>query len=332
MKTILFVLMISLCVFFACSCDVQNNFAQNNDSIKIVSWNVQTFFDAQTSGLEYSEFKGSKTNWNKEMYIQRLERLCSSISKINADIIVLQEIESNAVMYDIVNYLHGYMSYDKTYKYMCFGSQANASIGCGVLSRYPLAQMNLHQLDIQTEGKQPQMRPLMEVSVFTQEENSESFLFKLFVCHWKSKSGGQETAEIWQKYQESVVERLLKENIADKNERVIICGDFNRDLNEFVFDSECECCVFMGEIPVQSGWLISKDFAGEGSYRYDGQWEKIDHFFSAGNVQIASFSAIVDGEWACMDDNGNIIPYRFSVWNGQGYSDHFPIECIINLK
>ena len=46
-----------------------------SNKLKIVNWNVQTFFDYQTDGSEYSEFVTSAT-WGKEMYVVRLERLC----------------------------------------------------------------------------------------------------------------------------------------------------------------------------------------------------------------------------------------------------------------
>ena len=49
----------------------------------VVSWNVQTFFDAQTSGLEYTEFQGSKSRWSQELYEARLERLAESIELLD---------------------------------------------------------------------------------------------------------------------------------------------------------------------------------------------------------------------------------------------------------
>ena len=42
--------------------------------ISITSWNLQTFFDGNTTGTEYSEFRKSK-NWNVTTYEARLNKL-----------------------------------------------------------------------------------------------------------------------------------------------------------------------------------------------------------------------------------------------------------------
>ena len=48
-------------------------YAQGSVSLKVVSWNVQTFFDARTEGCEYAEFK--KGGWGKDAYVCRLKNL-----------------------------------------------------------------------------------------------------------------------------------------------------------------------------------------------------------------------------------------------------------------
>ena len=62
--------------------------------ISIVSWNVQTFFDSNTSGEEYAEFK-KRGNWSKALYIERLERLCESINVLDADSVETSMESSN---------------------------------------------------------------------------------------------------------------------------------------------------------------------------------------------------------------------------------------------
>ena len=75
------VLWILFLPFFAC-CD------SGKSEVKIANWNVQTFFDANNDGTEYSEFAKSKT-WGEEMYKERLKRLCSVIKKLAADIFIM---------------------------------------------------------------------------------------------------------------------------------------------------------------------------------------------------------------------------------------------------
>ena len=44
------------------------------ETIRIVNWNAETFFDAHTEGSEYAEFKSSKSKWGSERYAARLGR------------------------------------------------------------------------------------------------------------------------------------------------------------------------------------------------------------------------------------------------------------------
>lgn len=336
------------CAMFA-GCSLDSDVISTPETVRLVSWNVQTFFDAETSGLEYSEFRGGKSRWCVEMYEERLDRLCAAIAQLDADVLVLQEIENESVMYDIVNRLPGVFARDRLYRYMCFAGEPNAAIGCGVLSRLPLGKRTVHQVDSRIHGNQPQVRPLLEVDVLAETvagasgersvvESAGDVLFRLFVCHWKSKSGGEDVAALWQNEQENVLAgRLL--SLQDSSGQpafpAVICGDFNRDLSEFSVQPATygtDEFVLLGDVPVYSGWIAAGESGGSGSYWYKERWEKIDHFFVFGAVHLEHFSVVADGPWARMDEGGEVVPFRFAVWNGQGYSDHFPVECVVALK
>lgn len=301
---------------------------RNPGRVRLVSWNVQTFFDAQTSGLEYPDFRGNRTRWCLQMYEERLDRLCQAAARLDADVLVLQEVESEAVMYDIVNRMYGYFPRNKSYGYMCFAAEEGSAIGCGILSRLPLGKTTAHQLDVRTHGEQPQLRPLLELDVHAEAVPPGAAAFRLFVCHWKSKSGGAEEASLWQKEQEAVLAARLS-SLLKSPVPAVVCGDFNRDLREF---SGKDGRVLLGGVAVESGWLVSGAASGKGSYFYKDSWERIDHFFTAGNISLERFAAVSDGPWSCLDDSGETIPFGFTVWSGQGWSDHFPVECVVALK
>ncbi|MBO5137880.1 MAG: endonuclease/exonuclease/phosphatase family protein [Spirochaetaceae bacterium] len=331
---------LSVMFFFGCMLE-ENSSSIIPDSIHLVSWNVQTFFDATTTGTEYSEFIGSKSRWNQELYLQRLDKLCQAITILDADILVLQEIENQAVMYDIMNMLQEHLHGDRIYKYMCFAAEKDAAIGCGVFSRLPLKNMTTHQLDSRLYGQQPQLRPLLEVTVTATVAGNNATseygvdLFKLMVCHWKSKSGGQEEAVLWQSQQEKLlVSRLTQLENADGSLKIpaIICGDFNKDLSEFAKSNNCNCCVSMNGMLLKNGWLSTFDPECCGSYWYQGKWEKIDHIFTLGELDMEGFQAVKSQLWCCLDESGETIPFRYSVWQGAGFSDHLPVECFISLQ
>lgn len=299
-----------------------------DNSYSMVSWNVQTFFNAIPDGTEYSDFLKTE-DWTESKYRTRLTRLCECIESFNADILVLQEIESDAVIYDIVNNLRIQSNLSLSYKYATFSKEENSSLGCAVLSRVPILSCEIHHIDIRDITlMQPSMRPLMEV------------LFDggltVFVVHWKSKSGTDNT-DFWRSWQENLLATRINEL---GSECFIACGDFNKNIDEFSHLQEEVCLtkenvnkpnIFLtGEknIFVYSPWLNdeSKNTYSVGSYFYDGSWEYIDNFFSGSEVCLSDFSPIKIGSH--VTDEGK--PYRYSIYSGQGYSDHLPIKATIS--
>ncbi len=318
--------------------------AQGEHKISIASWNVQCFFDAITHGTEYKEFKSSK--WNRSAYETRLERLCSSIKTINADIFVLQEIENDSVIVDISNRLQDFSwNQNRNWNYATFSKNSGDSIGCAVISRFPIIECTAHNIDIRTEKKaQPNTRPITAVKIDARGEK-----ITLLVNHWKSKSGGGAETEVWRNWQESLLYRLFEKSV-NSGEKVVACGDFNRDINEFLVlekslgkiafrkaafkkDSEKYSSATPkihfeeGSIHVFSPWFsVGGAMENSGSYHYRDCFERIDHFFLSENIGPVSFSA-VKGPWC--DEHG--IPMRYQIFTGRGYSDHLPIHCVVDL-
>ena len=316
-------LLLLLVLFFSTGCKesvIETRSETENTTvpieIKIASWNLQTFFDAVKVGTEYSEFTSKKSSWSEEKYKVRLNRLCEILELIDADIFIMQELENEAILYDIINNYRFQGRRDKAYPYGAFIAEKNQAFGCGVISKIPLYNLKSHQLDVKIEkDEQPDMRPLMEFSI--NEENSK----KIFVCHWKSKSGGKDETELWRNYQQKLLSNVLQTSSCN----FVICGDFNKDINDFSIQNER--VIFQTDktyICLKSGWLT---FPQEetGSYFYQNEWEKIDHFFVSENCKIKEFYTIKNGPNITSEG----IPFRYNLWNGQGYSDHLPIVCTV---
>ena len=314
-----------------CSCSA---LGKKERSLKIVNWNVQTFFDGNKDGVEYTNFIKSQ-RWNQEAYKDRLQKLCKAINQLDGDLVILEEIENLGVVYDISNALAGNnWNQKKVYRYACFAKKENSSIGCAVLSRLPLQGLKVHSLDIQAEQAQaPSMRPLIEVDLLAPKR------LKLFVNHWKSKGGGKSggaDSALWRRWQESLLAQKIIEAKENGGGIPIICaGDFNQDINEFslVQDGDIDggaanvalFCPFSGQKAlVYSPWI---DFAGQiGSYNFRDKWERIDHFFTSGNLMLEDF-APQTGEWSYEDGR----PKVFRLYSLNGWSDHLPIACRVSF-
>lgn len=322
-KRLIYVL---LCGFLICSCRFENLFDDKN--VTVGTWNVQTFFDGVTCGTEYSEFKKGDS-WNQEKYEVRLDRLCDVISQLDCDILVMEELENEGVIYDINNRLAG-NSWDqkKCWNYSCFAKNAGDSIGCGIISRYELVDLKVHNLDVRTElTDQPSMRPIIEVTAIIGKEE-----VKFFVNHWKSKSGGEKETEVWRNFQERMLSSRLKENLCFKT---VICGDFNRDILEFK-RGESNLVFMRGfgienedGVSVESVWLDMNGnvISGNGSYYFDSQWERIDHFFVRNGIKVVNFEPFAKTPW-CTEDG---IPCGYKIYTGSGYSDHVPLKMEISF-
>lgn len=303
--------------------------------IKLVSWNVETFFDAVTEGSEYEEFIGYKSLWSADKYKARLKKLADYMKEENADIYCFMEIENEAVVLDISNQLQGSDAHGTKWKYAAFGKEPGTAIGCAVFSKLPLEGMTMHQIDYsaslpasafekRTPGtplEPPIMRPLLELRLTAGNK------LTLFVCHWKSKSGDEAESAVWRNCQEALLASRM-EMALSQGSAVLACGDFNRGLSEFLWsyqEGRVELQSFSGCITAASPWFASTQ---PGSYCYQGEWNKLDHIFAAGGTSLLSFEA--DTGSGLVTSSG--APYGYSVASGKGSSDHLPLICTFTVS
>lgn len=292
------------------------------ERLRVVSWNVQTFFDAERDGREYEDFVTNKS-WGETAYTERLKRLCDCLSKLDADVLALEEVENEAVLQDISNFLCSSWMPGRRYRWAAFAREEGSALGCAVLSRYPLDGLSCHTSTSLSSlvGKRPGLRPLMRVRV---EKNGRSFY--LIVNHWKSMSGGKSGSEPWRQAQEALLEGCF----AGLGELpALACGDFNRDICEFAMAGPGSVLLRAGDesLEVRSPWFDGEGgLLGPGSYYYKEEWSRIDGFLCSGRISAEGFRAETDGPW-CYEDTK--VPKKYTVWNGRGYSDHLPVSCTV---
>ena len=318
------ILLVSVFLFFSCSG------MTDRKSFTVATWNVQTFFDGKKDGCEYSQFL-KNDRWNKEIYIERLKRLAASVKKIDADVIVLEELENKKNLYDLYNFLAGEWDSSKVYRWACFAKEESGAIGCGVLSRFPLYNMSVHSADIQSENEgQPSLRPLICVDVKIKDSE-----VTLAVNHWKSMFGGEEVTEKWRNRQESILEAAVSRNLLCKK-NVIALGDFNRDLENFRFDRNTDSVLLRqykslalseeGTF-VKTAWSHNGSLTEPGSYFYKEEWSRIDNIFYAGSLNLKNFEPVC-GEWC---DKKTSFPKAFKLFNLIFYLYHLTLKAEFSI-
>lgn len=309
---------VSCAQFFSCA-------SQNVERVTVMSYNAQTFFDAFESGTEFDEFKGNKSTWSAEKYSARLDRLkevlllggraCGMAPNKSPDIVVLQEIENEAVVRDIVNRFQG----SNTYAYAAFvPPDAQGAFSIAVLSRYRIDSVKAHQC----ESSGVSLRPLVEVSLSIDGKSCT-----VFAVHWKSKAGSS-ASEAGGARLRLAQEHLLWSRIKaleSKPEGALwfACGDFNQTSEEFTVLNDYE--FGLSEYAVQLG------VEQLGSYQFNGVWEHIDHFFVS---KLLQDGIAEEAKGFCIVSDAKIktssgAPFRFDVFSGKGYSDHLPVVMTI---
>lgn len=335
----------ALCVGLA-SCTVESvayisGRGTDPNKIRILDWNAQTFFDDEECGAEFDEFRGSRTEWDSERYSVRLDRLAEVLLLSGSlagmgperapEIVVLEEIENQKVLRDVCARLPATASYESA---IFVPQPPGGSFGSAILSRYPVISVRSHT----PYSPDTPLRPMIEARFDT-----PGGPFVVFAVHWKSKVGGGGDAEL-----RAAQERLLSERIeALKAESPLLpfvaCGDFNCGPDESELIASLPGFWARFDASGVTGCAGTEDGVGEpnGSYWYDGAWERIDHVLwpdalefpdgletpnSDDSPKLAPYRvtrAILPAGPPLLDSSGH--PARYAIYNGRGYSDHLPL-------
>jgi len=295
------------------------------ERITVMTYNTQTFFDAVEDGSEFSEFVGAKSLWSPEKYEARLDRLrdviilCGGETGLEADrgpdIVVLEEIENERVLRDLCNRLPRRGVYANA---VFVPPEEGSAFGSALLTRYPVESLSAHSV----AGTDAVLRPLLEVRLKT---GSSSLV--VFAVHWKSKAGSDDTGAVRRLQEALLRDRIALLEAADPTTPYIACGDFNQKLDEFTLMDGIPNC--------WDGWLERCASGAEegpaGSYNYEADWETIDHFFCSPVLADGSGTEVTDFAVVSREPllNAESLPYRYELFNGQGYSDHLPLVLVL---
>jgi endonuclease/exonuclease/phosphatase family metal-dependent hydrolase len=198
--------------------------AEGMKALTVATWNVQALFDGEESGAEYSEYF-TDAGWSEEKYRARLTALGVAVERMTEgvpDILALQEIENEGVLKELAEGPLAKYGYQWTF----FANIPGAALGVGLLSRLPLLETKAHSVVCNGDTSP---RPVVEARL-----QAGTMPMTLFVCHWKSKLGGEVSTEASRRASARVILRRLREiEAAEPDLPVIIMGDLNENHDEF---------------------------------------------------------------------------------------------------
>ncbi len=309
-------------------------------TVSILTYNVQNLFDDKSGGNEYEEYDPDRSDWSAAEYYERLEdiaRVIRDAERGGPDVVAFQEIEHLGVLKDLASRFLGGLGY----RYMCV-ADSSSPISVGVLSRVPIVKARSHDVRIDEEVD---IRPMLEIELSVR---GESLL--VFVCHWKSKSGGAAQTERYRIAGASALLDIVEKRLGLRpGLDIVVVGDLNENVDEFdrvggayrtallppgvaqpsaagmrslvvagVGATDARDAMFL------SPWPSSK---APGSYFYRGVWESIDHVllssgcFDGRAFEFAGFAVAAPSYILAADGS----PLAYSRRRRTGFSDHLPL-------
>lgn len=183
--------------------------------VKIASYNVENLFDMNREGNEYEEYiPNGDWGWTEEMYRIKLRHSAQVIAGVHADIIALQEIESLNALKELKAEINRQGLY---YPYYAFAKTRNSAVNVALLSRYPIQSALKHPVNYNGN-----YRDILEAKIII-----NGTALRIFVNHWKSKSGPESERILCAK---RLLSRLKK---LPEDEPYILVGDFNSHFEEY---------------------------------------------------------------------------------------------------
>ena len=297
--------------------------------LTFVQLNCENLFDCRHDSLkqdiEYTP--DGDRRWTERKYWTKLNNTAKSIISCGdgqddwrlPDMVALCEVENDSVMRDLTkrSLLRG-----ANYEYVVTSSPDVRGIDVALIySPGSFAPIRHYPLRIKPiDG----MRPTRDILYVSGRVVSGDTLH-VFVVHAPSRYGGE---RLTRPHRALVADRLCAAvdslRAACGDPKIIIAGDFNDGPSSHALAKICA----KGMTDVSAG--AAGRNGAEGTYKYKGRWERIDHIIVSGNMADRLRSCEVNDAAFMLepdDKYGGVQPLRtYRAWKyRKGYSDHLPL-------
>ncbi|GJQ32222.1 MAG: endonuclease [Ignavibacteriaceae bacterium] len=313
-------------------------------TIYIASYNVENLFDTiNDPAIDDEQFLPSdSSNWNSEKYHTKLKNLAQVIDSMNGgwgpDILGLVEVENRTVIEELMARIKN----GKNYGIVHFESPDGRGIDCAMIFNKQYFTLSKADTAIVTLPNNWPTRSILHATMLS----PKGIEYHFFVNHWPSRRGGQDKSEDNRIAAASRLRAEIDKLFADDpNTNIIIMGDFNdeptdKSITE-VLKAAPVICDFAEHFPPDAIYNLSleKKIAGEGSYKFQGNWSMIDQMLISGNVLKTNFICgsygIFNPAFIRQKGPGKYEGASLPTFGGRryfgGYSDHFAIYAIFKL-
>ena len=240
------------------------------------------------------------------------------------DLVALVEVENDSCLFDLTRRS---LLRRAGYDYLMTESPDVRGIDVALLyqplSFHPLCYDYLEITPLEN------MRPTRDI-LYVRGETLYRDTLHVFVVHAPSRYGGERKTR---PNRQLIADRLVTAiRQLPQNAKIIVCGDFNDAVGD-------PALRYLQQHGLHNVTATAKSRYGKAkaTYRYQGQWESIDHIFvSSVLIGFVDQTFINDAPFLLEDDKryGGYKPLR--TYNGyryqRGFSDHLPLVICFNFK
>lgn len=278
MKVIVCVVVLCLSFIFEASC------SERGDSLVVVFWNVENFFDYFDGGTGDSDREFSSMgarHWTKKKFYAKCDAVAKTVFWLAdryvrmPDVIGLAEVENRGVLTRMLS-----STLMRKYDYGIVHRESGDRRGIDVALLYRKSVMDTLSTSFVTPvygGKPMQTRDILHARMSLADGSVADFI----VNHHPSKFGGEEESR---GRRDAAMETLKHFCDSLKGDQMIVMGDFNDTP-----DAE--------QFRMLDGLIVNKAEGlhqrREGTIRYEGKWELIDMFMTSPSLAAESRMEIV---------------------------------------
>jgi endonuclease/exonuclease/phosphatase family metal-dependent hydrolase len=296
--------------------------------LTLVELNCENLFDCQHDSLKQDTewLPDGQRHWTPARYWRKLnnigQELLSCQEEGLPDLVALVEVENDSVVFDLTRRS---LLRNAGYRYLMTQSPDMRGIDVALLyqptSFRPLCYDYLEVTPLED------MRPTRDI-LYVQGETLNRDTLHVFVVHAPSRFGGERPTR---PNRQLVMDRLMGAiRLLPADAKVVVAGDFNDY-------ADSPSLVFLEQNGLHNVSRGAKGTHGaEGTYRYEGEWESIDHVLVSSSLLEHVKQAYVNDVPFLLEEEkkyGGVKPLR--TFNGyryqRGFSDHLPLVVRFQL-
>ena len=300
-------------------------------SLTFVELNCENLFDYDDDeGKDDAEYLPDATrHWTRKRYWQKLNNIAQELLSCTdhdiPDLMALCEVENDSVVNSLV---HRSLLRNADYDYVMTQSPDLRGIDVALLYRpSSFSLINSYSLRIQPVEN---MRPTRDI-LYAYGRIVSGDTLHVFVIHAPSRYGGERYS---QPFRQAAIDRLCQSidslQTLSSDAMILVAGDFNDGTDSPVLQhlSRHRLHNMTGDAQGQNGVL--------GTYRYQGEWEHIDHIFGSRPIYNKVDTAYIHAPLFLLEEEPRYGGYRpRRTYNGMryqpGFSDHLPLVVRIRL-